>query len=95
MSKLVTGVPRELGELPRQLHPDPIGVIFSGPPARKQRIRKPQDPPLQTITERPAQKGPDASASTTDLPDVEGTGPKKVQKGQITTLAKMLSALRR
>jgi len=102
--KFVTGVPWELGELPRQLHPDPMGVVFSGPPTRNPRFRKPQDTPLQTITERPgippAQKAPvfdqlDASVSTTDLADGEGIGPKKVHRGQITTLAKMLSALRR
>lgn len=38
----------------------------------------------------------DAATSTTDLTgDQESDGPKKVQKGQINTLAKMLSALRR
>jgi hypothetical protein len=36
----------------------------------------------------------DAATSTTDLTD-EGDGSKKIQKGQINTLAKMLSALRR
>jgi len=40
----------------------------------------------------------DASTSTTDLSglkDQDGDGIKKVQKGQINALAKMLSALRR
>jgi hypothetical protein len=43
----------------------------------------------------------DASTSTTDLSNgrdgdsLDGAGPKKVQKGQINALAKMLSALRR
>lgn len=36
----------------------------------------------------------DAATSTTDLTE-DGDGQKKVQKGQINTLAKMLSALRR
>jgi hypothetical protein len=81
------------------MHVNPVGDIFGSPPARKQRTRKPQDGHLDTISERPgAQKSPlshDASRSMTDLEDVDGGGPKKVQKGQITTLAKMLSALRR
>jgi hypothetical protein len=91
-------VPWELDELPRQMHLNPVGDIFGSPPTRKQRSRKPKDV-LDTITERPgAQKSPlsqDASRSLTDLEDVDGDGPKKVQKGQINALAKMLSALRR
>jgi hypothetical protein len=74
---------------------------------RKQRARKPKDVTLDTISERPATsagtKSPtflrqDASTSTTDLSGVlldDGDGPKKVPKGQINALAKMLSALRR
>jgi len=70
-----------------------------------------KDLKLDTITERPtglasSQKSPDnlrrdASTSTTDLglpgakDDVSEGGVKKVQKGQINALAKMLSALRR
>ncbi|KAF8904380.1 kinase-like domain-containing protein [Gymnopilus junonius] len=70
-----------------------------------------KDLKLDTITERPAglassQKSPDnlrrdASTSTTDLDlpgakdDASEGGVKKVQKGQINALAKMLSALRR
>jgi len=70
-----------------------------------------KDLKLDTITERPtglasSQKPPDnlrrdASTSTTDLDlpgakdDVSEGGVKKVQKGQINALAKMLSALRR
>jgi hypothetical protein len=60
---------------------------------------------LDTISERPFGRNMDASASTTDLSDggsagkdgdlLDGAGPKKVQKGQINALAKMLSALRR
>jgi len=62
---------------------------------------------LGTISERPSytsRKSPlsndgssvSPSASTTDLGmDDNDRGPKKVQKGQINTLAKMLSALRR
>ena len=60
---------------------------------------------LDTISERPSGQSMDASTSTTDLSNgvgagkegdlPEGAGPKKVQKGQINALAKMLSALRR
>jgi hypothetical protein len=60
---------------------------------------------LDTISERPSGQSMDASTSTTDLSNggsagkegdlFDGAGPKKVQKGQINALAKMLSALRR
>ena len=60
---------------------------------------------LDTISERPTGQNVDASTSTTDLSNggdggkegdlFDGAGPKKVQKGQINALAKMLSALRR
>ncbi|KAF4620704.1 hypothetical protein D9613_000552 [Agrocybe pediades] len=109
--KIMDGVPWELDQLPRGQHPNPVGDIFGAPPIRKQRTRKPpKDLKLDTITERPAtgfgnvQKSPqnlrqDAATSTTDLAGTakeEGAdGVKKVQKGQINTLAKMLSALRR
>jgi len=79
------------------MYPDPTAVIFSRPPVRKSRAHKPQDH-LDTITERP---GPqvnqqlDPSTSTMDMPEGDRNSPKKVQKAQITTLAKMLSALRR
>ncbi|TFK54304.1 kinase-like protein [Heliocybe sulcata] len=106
-SSIMTGMPWELHELPRQLHPKPVGDIFGQPPVRKARTRKP-NANLDTISERPGQpKSPlsqslrqDAATSTTDLHDddpeeyLEGS-PKKVQKGQINALAKMLSALRR
>jgi len=102
-------VPWELGQLPRAQHPNPVGDIFGSPPVRKQRTRKTKDVKLDTISERPGQlaarKSPefqrrDASTSTTDLGGLysgkeEGEGFKKVQKGQINALAKMLSALRR
>jgi len=103
----MNGVPWELDQLPRAQHPNPIGDIFGSPPVRKQRTRKPKDVKLDTISERPGQvaarKLPDsqrrdASTSTTDLANAgkdEGEGFKKVQKGQINALAKMLSALRR
>ncbi|KAH7909953.1 kinase-like protein [Hygrophoropsis aurantiaca] len=104
--KIMSGVPWELYELPRQLHPNPVGDIFGAPPVRKPRTRKPKDSKLDTISERPGapQKPPvhqrrDAATSTTELDgfgDGESDGaPKKVQKSQINALAKMLSALRR
>ncbi|KAF5386178.1 hypothetical protein D9615_002380 [Tricholomella constricta] len=107
--KIMTGVPWELDQLPRGQHPNPVGDIFGSPPARKQRTKKNKDPKLDTITERTSNLAPgksaeaqrrDASTSTTDLSGLgsgkdEGEGVKKVQKGQINALAKMLSALRR
>jgi len=97
------GVPWELDQLPRGLHPNPVGDIFGSPPVRKQRTRKPKDLKLDTINERPlAQKSPeylrqDASTSTTDLgaqAREEAENPKKMPKAQIASFAKMLSALR-
>jgi len=86
-------------------------IFGSPPIRKQRTRKPPKDLKLDTITERPAtgsasaQKSPeylrrDASTSTTDLAGGaakdEGTdGVKKVQKGQINTLAKMLSALRR
>ena len=102
------GVPWELDQLPRSQYPNPAGDIFGSPPVRKQRTRKsPKDLKLDTITERPTAHGQrsspenlrrDASTSTTDLGNgltTDADGVKKVQKGQINALAKMLSALRR
>jgi hypothetical protein len=99
-------MPWVLNELPRNQHSNPD--IFGSPPVRKQRTRKsPKDLKLDTITERPIAHGQrsspehlrrDASTSTTDLGNgftVDADGVKKVQKGQINALAKMLSALRR
>jgi hypothetical protein len=93
----MTGMPWELHELPRQQHPNPAGDIFGSPPVRKPRPRKPKDLKLDTITERPPRSplSQDASRSMTDLEDGDVDGQRKVQKGQINALAKMLSALRR
>jgi len=103
----MNGVPWELDQLPRGQHPNPVGDIFGSPPVRKARTRKPKDATLDTITERPPNFGAsklesqrrDAATSTTDLSGLgggkeDGDGIKKVQKGQINALAKMLSALR-
>ncbi|TFK75350.1 kinase-like protein [Pluteus cervinus] len=106
--KIMNGVPWELDQLPRGQIPNPVGDIFGSPPPRKQRPRKPNDLKLDTINERPAgmsnKSSPvysrkDVSTSTSDLTghgkeDGE-PGVKKVQRGQINALAKMLSALRR
>ncbi|KAM6502409.1 CAMK/CAMK-unique protein kinase [Amanita muscaria] len=105
--KPMTGVPWELDEVPRGQYPFPHGDIFGSPPQpRKQRPRKQKDPKLDTISERPTghkaaeHQRRDASTSTTDLArlatakdDSEQT--KRLPKGQINALAKMLSALRR
>jgi len=91
---VMDGVPWELAQLPRQLHPNPVGDIFGQPPPRKSRTRKSK---LDTISERPTPLR-DAATSTTDLSGGGGGDedtPKKVQKGQINALAKMLSALKR
>jgi hypothetical protein len=90
------------------MHPNPVGDIFgSPPPPRKQRVRKPKDQ-LDTIAERsgmspktavPVSESQEAMDSHVDSEEVvvedEDGVPKKVQKGQINALAKMLSALRR
>lgn len=112
----MTGVPWELNEMPRQMHPNPAGDIFGSPPPQRKRgngngPRNNKQTPgatenkLDTISERPCGQNMEASTSTTDLSNggsagkegdlLDGTGPKKVQKGQINALAKMLSALRR
>jgi len=104
--KIMDGVPWALDQLPRQQYMNPVGDIFGQPPQRKARTRKPKDPKLDTINERPGapqkhavHQRRDAATSTTDLDGVSEAGadgvPRKVQKGQITALAKMLSALRR
>lgn len=113
----MTGVPWELGEPARQMHPSAVGgVSGSLPPQRKrgnsngarsnnQTTGATKENKLDTISERPTGQSMDASTSTTDLSSgggvgkdgdmLDGAGPKKVQKGQINALAKMLSALRR
>jgi hypothetical protein len=113
----MAGVPWELNEIPRQMHPNPVGDTFGSPPPQRKRgngnaPRNNKQTPgttkenkLDTISERPPGRNVDASASTTDVSDsgsagkdgdlLDGAGPKKVQKGQINALAKMLSALRR
>jgi len=101
------GVPWELFEV-RGQGPAPVAEVFNAPAARKQRTRKPKDLALDTINERPIHHhksspdfGRDALSSSSDLGSPgsgggeDGDGPKKVQKGQINALAKMLSALRR
>lgn len=100
--KMMHGVPWELNQLPRGQHPKPVGDTFGSPPIRKQRTRMLNDGKLDTINERPSGYGvkyqdSQASTSTTDVTGSgnEGDGVKKVQKGQINALAKMLSALKR
>ena len=115
---VMTGVPWELNEMPRQMHPNPVGDIFGSPPPQRKRgngngVRNnkqttgptKENNKLDTISERPSGQSMEASTSTTDLGNggsvgkegdlLDGAGPKKVPKGQINALAKMLSALRR
>lgn len=86
--------------------PVALHVKFSSPPQQRKRQKPKNASGLDTISERPppahAVVAVDASTSTTDLAGVgaaEGAedpaSPRKVQKGQINALAKMLSALRR
>jgi len=104
--KLMEGEPWELSELPRQMYINPEQVKFSPPPPTRKPPRKQHKNTsnLDTISERPnVQPRMDASTSTTDLDRAGGSSegeegssaPRKVQKGQINALAKMLSALRR
>ncbi|KZP34261.1 kinase-like protein [Athelia psychrophila] len=102
--KIMDGTPWELGQMPRQQAPNLVGDPYgSPPPPRKQRVRKPKDQ-LDTIVERG--QSPKATSVFEDAPSFglhaeeeviidENGVPKKVQKGQINSLAKMLSALRR
>ncbi|KIJ49587.1 hypothetical protein M422DRAFT_27953 [Sphaerobolus stellatus SS14] len=107
--KIISGVPWELGELPRGLHGRPNDHIFAPPPVRFG-VKAPRNqpaatapPPLDTINERGTTKSPvyqrtDVPQSSSDIGDAESSSsseaPKKVQKAQINTLAKMLSALK-
>ncbi|CAK5265705.1 unnamed protein product [Mycena citricolor] len=95
--KIITGIPWELYQLPRGQYAGEQDI--SGSPPGRQRARKPKDPRLGTIAEKlpaPGQKSPEAMSSSDLSIEEDGfDGPKKVQKGQINTLAKMLSALRR
>ena len=79
----------------------PQGDIFGGPPIRR-RKQQPK-PALDTINERPKTAlpkqpaSPVATAGDGNDSDGENGGdlqPKKVHKGQINALAKMLSALK-
>lgn len=90
------------------MYANPEDVKFGSPPVRKRRPKQ-KDPKLDTINEwsgqnksSPLAQRQDAMTSTTDLDrdggsadSIDGTSPRKVQKGQINALAKMLSALRR
>lgn len=103
---VMNGVPWELGQMPRQHFPNPIAGEAPSTP-RKQRVRNRKDP-LDTIAERSGQSpkanpmleealsiGMVAADADEEVVIDENGVPKKVQKGQINTLAKMLSALRR
>ncbi|KAF9059792.1 hypothetical protein BDP27DRAFT_1238129 [Rhodocollybia butyracea] len=84
-----SGAPRkQRSRKPKELS---LGTINERPPY-----------PLSATSQKSPSFGRDAGASSGDLSSAlssvssqEGDGPKKVQKGQINALAKMLSALRR
>ena len=91
----MNGVPWELDELPRQRRLNPIGDIFRSPPPHKTLAQKPIDA-NPSIKESQAQRSPppeDSSKATTNVERGDDDRPKKVQKGQINALARMLSAL--
>jgi hypothetical protein len=103
----VAGVPWELGELPRQVRLNPEGNIFgSPPPSHRQRIPKPKDH-LDTIAERSrgvsktvvpeseSQEEVEGPLNSEDVAVEDNVSPKKVRKDQVSSLTKMLSALRR
>ena len=114
---VMSGVPCELVEPPKQMHSNTVGGVFGTPSPQRKRGNSngarnnsqttgstKENNKLDTISERPIGQSMEASASTTDLSGAgvikdgdlaDGAGPKKVQRGQINTLAKMLSALRR
>ncbi|KAF8497668.1 hypothetical protein JB92DRAFT_3084649 [Gautieria morchelliformis] len=105
--KIISGVPWELNELPRGCHVRPHEHVFAPPPLRytmkTQARAQAAAGALDTISERsnaskssPVYQRAEVSASTSDVGSTDGhsDGPKKVQKGQINALAKMLSALK-
>ncbi|KAJ3758845.1 CAMK/CAMK-unique protein kinase [Lentinula raphanica] len=109
--KMMEGVPWELSELPRGQRLDPVGDTSSGPPRKQRTrkpkelslgtISERPAPHSANSQRSPGYIGPGTSTSdlnsalSTSSSQGDGDGPKKVQKGQINALAKMLSALRR
>ncbi|KAH7108206.1 Pkinase-domain-containing protein [Auriculariales sp. MPI-PUGE-AT-0066] len=88
--KDLSGIPWELHELPRHL--DPRGDAFGKPAACKKITR-------QRLSVSTTSMEPVAEASGTSPPQSPSTppadnAPKKVQKGQINALAKMLSVIK-
>ena len=105
MLAVMAGVPWDLGQLPRQMHLNPVSDIFGSPPGpRRQRVRKPKDQ-LDTIAERSrsvsivqeskSQEEVERPLDSEDVAVEDNVLPKKVQKDQVSALTKMLSALRR
>jgi len=103
------GIPWELDELPRQMHPrvngkmKPQGDIHGTAPRRNKHSTPIPPPQLATITERPKgsklrrPSSPGGESGESDVPGspVEQPQPqKKVQKGQINTLAKLLTSFK-
>ena len=96
----MTGLPWELGQLPRQMHPNPLGNIFGSPPRRPSRRRRAKDQ-LGTIGERPDMPSKAAVPMSEDHEVIKGSlnpepaaatededgAAKTVEKGQINALA--------
>ncbi|KAF6759379.1 hypothetical protein DFP72DRAFT_133984 [Ephemerocybe angulata] len=107
--KPIVGIPWELDQLPRQVKYAPAPKDTSRqPPSRKKQSKK-GDPSLSTIIEpASSSKSPGTVQEDTtgtenthslDFSDEEdgpeGSVPRKVRKGQIQALSKMLAALRK
>lgn len=109
--KDMSGIPWELHELPRQCHLDPQGYTFGPPPKKARApgasslstISEGRNgnvagtPPKLTVYTQAEAAVSASGLSPPQSPDAtnpDGT-PRKVNKGQITALAKMLSALKR
>jgi len=106
--KYMTGTPWELGRLPRGFH---TNVSSETPIRKHRVRKPKELPldtinerPANAGSKSPVAQRRDASTSTTDLSGgiardsggkEDADTPKKVQRGQINALAKMLSALRR
>lgn len=108
--KVMSGIPWELDELPRQMHPSvngkmPMGHIHGVPPrnAKRNGGAPPKPPALDTISERPkglrrpTSPGGESGDSDGQTSPVEPppNQQKKVQKAQINTLAKILTSFKK
>lgn len=107
--KVMPGIPWELDELPRQMHPNvngkmPQGHIHGVPPPRRNKHSSPVPPQLATITERPkgsklrgrpsSPGGESGESDGVGSPVEQPQQQKKVQKAQVNALAKLLTSFK-